>query len=376
MVMVRFLRTATLATLLLAAKAQADWQMNLTPGVTEVSEDIYGIHMMALWVCIIIGIVVFGAMFYSILHHRKDKGHQAATFHESTKVEIIWTAVPVIILLSLAVPAAQALIKMEDSSNSELTVKITAYQWKWQYEYPNEGIKFFSSLDTKSRKAGVKNSGIDPASVEHYLRQVDSPLVVPAGKKIRVLITSNDVIHSWGVPALGVKKDAIPGFVNDTWFNIKTPGEYRGQCVELCGKDHGYMPITVVALDDAAFQTWVTEQKTAMAAAQNDSNKEWTKEELIEKGSKVYATTCSACHQAGGQGIPGVFPAMTGSKIATGDIKAHLDIVLHGKANTAMQAFGNQLSDADIAAVITFERNGLGNSVGDMLQPADVKAAR
>ncbi|HPQ94642.1 MAG TPA: cytochrome c oxidase subunit II, partial [Thiolinea sp.] len=299
-----------------------------------------------------------------------------ATFHESTTVEIIWTVIPVIILVSLAIPAAQALVKMEDSSNSELTIQVTGHQWKWQYEYPEQGIKFMSVLGSKSREASALGSGIAPGSVEHYLLEVDNPVVVPVGKKVRFLFTSNDVIHSWWVPDLAVKKDAIPGFINDMWVKVEKPGTYRGQCTELCGKDHGFMPINVVAMDDAGFQAWVDEQKAAAAAAADDSNRVWTQDELMAKGETIYKSTCAACHQASGAGIPGAFPALTGSAITTGDLKGHVDIVLHGKAGTAMQAFSSQLSDADIAAVVTYERNALGNSVGDMAQPADIKAMR
>ncbi|MEZ5476153.1 MAG: cytochrome c oxidase subunit II [Thiolinea sp.] len=362
--------------MLLPLTAWADWEVNMPVGVTDLSKEIYGLHMIAFWVCVVIGIVVFGAMIYSIMYHRKDKGHKAATFHESTKVEIIWTIIPVIILVSMAIPAAKALVRMEDSSNADLTIKVTGYQWKWHYEYPDQDIKFFSSLEAKSREASALDSGVDPASVDHYLRDVDNPVVIPVGKKVRFLLTANDVIHAWGVPELAVKKDAIPGFINDTWVKVNEPGTYRGQCVELCGKDHGFMPIVVVAKDEAGFQQWVDEQKAAAAEAAAGADKVWDMAGLLEQGKKVYDSTCAACHQATGAGIPGVFPAMTGSAIATGDIKAHLDIVMHGKQGTAMQAFASQLSDSDIAAVVTYERNALGNAVGDMLQPADVKAAR
>ncbi len=367
---------ALVAALLSPLTVRADWEVNMPRGVTELSEEIYGLHMAAFWVCVVIGVVVFGAMFYSILKHRKSLGVKPATFHESTTVEIIWTVIPVIILVSLAIPAAQALVKMEDSSNSELTIQVTAYQWKWQYEYPEQGIKFMSVLGSKSREASALDSGIDPGSVEHYLLEVDNPVVVPVGKKVRLLFTSNDVIHSWWVPELAVKKDAIPGFINDMWVKVEKPGTYRGQCTELCGKDHGFMPINVVALDNAGFEAWVTEQKAAAAAAASSSDRVWAQDELMARGEEIYKSACVACHQVTGAGIPGVFPAMTGSAIVNGDIKGHLDIVLHGKAGTAMQAFSGQLNDADIAAVVTYERNALGNSVGDIAQPADVKAMR
>ncbi len=365
-----------LAALLTPLIAHADWEVNLTQGVTDLSKEIYDLHMAAFWVCVVIGIIVFGAMIYSIVYHRKDKDHKAATFHESTTVEIIWTVLPVIILISLAIPAAQALVKIEDSSNADMTIKVTGYQWKWQYEYAEDDISFFSSLAAPSREASKRDSGIDPATVDNYLLEVDNPVVIPVGKKVRFLFTSNDVIHAWWVPDLAVKKDAIPGYINDMWAKVNVAGTYRGQCAELCGKDHGFMPITVIAKEEGEYKEWVAEQKAAKAALAASADKVWEMSDLMAQGKKVYDTNCAACHGATGAGIPGVFPAMTGSPITTGDIGPHIDIILNGKPGTAMQAFGAQLSDADIAAVVTYERNGLGNSVGDMAQPTDIKALR
>lgn len=358
------------------ATACADWQLNLPEGVTDSSRAIYHLHMMAFWVCVAIGIIVFGIMAIAIFKHRKSKGAVAATFHENTRAEIIWTIIPVIILVALAIPAARALYLIEDSSNAEMTIKVTGYQWKWEYEYPEEGIRFFSNLDPNSREASTLGSGIDPYSVEHYLREVDNPVVIPVGKKIRFLFTANDVIHSWWVPELAVKKDAIPGFVNDMWTKVDKPGVYRGQCAELCGKGHAFMPIKVVAMAAPEYTQWVAGQKQQAATAAASSNREWGMDELMAQGAKVFTSTCAACHQATGLGIPGVFPALKGSKIATGDLNIHLGIVLRGKTGTTMQAFGQQLSDADIAAVITYERNAFGNNTGDVVQPAVVKAAR
>ena len=356
--------------------AYAAWETNLTKGVTDLSREIYDLHMLVLYVCIAIGVVVFGAMIYSMIHHRQSKGFKAANFHESTTMEILWTIIPVIILVALAIPAATALIKIEDSSNSDMTIQVTGYQWKWQYEYPEEGISFFSSLDAASRKASAIDSGIDPATVDNYLLEVDNPLVIPVGKKVRFLFTSNDVNHAWWVPDLAVKKDAIPGFINDMWANVNEPGVYRGQCAELCGKDHGFMPIVVIAKEQAEYDEWVLQQQASAKDAMAANSKTWDMAALMEQGEKVYGTACVACHQAGGQGIPGVFPAITGSPVATGDVAEHLDIIMNGRPGTAMQAFAGQLNDADIAAVVTFQRNGLGNSVGDMVQPSDVKALR
>lgn len=364
-----------LTTLLTPLAAHADWEVNMTEGVTELSKEIYVLHMAAFWICVAIGVVVFGAMIWSIIYHRKDKGYKPATFHESTTVEIIWTIVPVIILISLAIPAAQALVEIEDSSNADMTIQVTGYQWKWQYEYPEEGINFFSNLAQTSRDAAT-NPEIDPASVDNYLLEVDNPVVIPVGKKVRFLFTSNDVIHAWWVPDLAVKKDTIPGFVNDMWAQVNTPGTYRGQCTELCGKDHGFMPITLIAKEQADYDAWVAEQQAAAKAKAAAAEKTYDMDGLMQLGKKVYDTNCAACHGATGAGIPGVFPAMTGSPLTTGDIGAHIDIILNGKPGTAMQAFGSQLNDAEIAAVVTYERNGLGNSVGDMAQPADIKALR
>lgn len=360
----------------LTSGAYAAWETNLTQGVTDISREVYDLHMLVLYVCIAIGVVVFGAMIYSMIHHRKSKGYEAATFHESTKAEIAWTIVPVFILISLAIPAAKALIKMEDSSNADLTILVTGYQWKWQYEYPEEGISFFSNLASDSREASARDSGIDPATVDNYLLEVDNPLVIPVGKKVRFLFTSNDVNHGWWVPDFAVKKDAIPGFINDMWANVNEPGIYRGQCVELCGKDHGFMPIVVIAKEESEYNEWVEQQLASAKETEASANKTWDMASLMEQGEKVYTTSCVACHQAGGQGIPGVFPAITGSAVATGDVAAHLDTIVNGRSGTAMQAFAGQLNDADIAAVTTYQRNGLGNSVGDMVQPSDVKALR
>ncbi len=359
-----------------ASGAYAGWETNLTQGVTDLSHEIYNLHMLVLWVCTAIGVLVFGAMIYSMMHHRKSKGHEAATFHESTKAEILWTIVPILILVSLAIPAAKALIKIEDSSNADMTIKVTGYQWKWQYEYPEEGISFFSSMANSSREASALNSGIDPATVDNYLLEVDNPLVIPVGKKVRFLFTSNDVNHGWWVPDLAVKKDAIPGFINDMWANVNEPGIYRGQCAELCGKDHGFMPIVVIAKEESEYKEWVVEQVAMAKEMAAAADKTWDMASLMEQGEKVYTTACLACHQAGGQGIPGVFPAITGSPIATGDVAEHLNTIMNGRAGTAMQAFAGQLSDADVAAVTTYQRNGLGNTVGDMVQPTDVKTLR
>ena len=353
----------------------AEYKLNMTEGVTSISRDAHDLHMLVLWIVTIVGIAVFGVIIYSLINHRKSKGAVAAQFHESTTIEVIWTIIPLVVLVLIAIPATKTLLEIEDTSNPDVTIKVTGWQWKWQYEYLDEGISFFSNLDAKSNEARQRNSGIDVKTVEHYLLNVDKPIIVPVGKKVRILTTSNDVIHSWWVPALGMKRDAIPGYINEFWTRIDEPGVYRGQCAELCGKDHGFMPIVVKAVTDNEYQSWVKEQKLAMAEAASGSDKTWSKDDLIKRGEQVYNTSCAACHQPTGTGIPGVFPALANSKIATGPAADHINIVLHGKAGTAMQAFGQQLNDADLAAVITYERNSWGNTAS-VVQPADVKAAR
>ncbi len=309
-------------------------------------------------------------MFYALFKHRKSVGHEAHHFHENTTVEVIWTVIPFLILVGMAYPATRAVLDQKDTANPDLTVKITGYQWKWEYDYLQDGVKFMSVLATPRDQ--IENKA---AKGEHYLLEVDEPLVVPVGKKVRLLLTSHDVIHAWWVPALGVKQDAIPGFIRDTWFRATEPGTYRGQCAELCGKDHGFMPIVVEAKSDADYQAWLDGKKAKLAMAAADTGKTFTVEELRAKGEKVYANNCAACHQPDGKGLPGAFPALAGSKVATGPAAAHIGIVLHGKAGTAMSAFGEQLNDADIAAVLTWERTSWGNQATPV-QPADVKALR
>ncbi len=366
--------TGIAAIFMLAQPAFAEYGLNMRRGVTDISNEIYDLHMLILYICIALALIVFGAMFYSMYAHRKSKGHEAATFHESTTVEIIWTVIPFIILIGMAVPAAKTLIAMEDNSNSDLTIKVTGYQWKWQYEYMDgdaQGLKFFSVMSTPREQIENKSE-----KGEHYLLEVDNELVIPTNKKVRFLITANDVLHAWWVPDFAVKQDAIPGFINEAWAIVNEPGTYRGQCAELCGKDHAFMPIVVTAKDDKGFLDWAAEQKSAAAALAGLSDKDWSEAELIAKGEAVYKKSCAACHQASGQGIPGVFPAITGGVISTGPMQEHIDIVMHGKAGTAMQAFAGQLSDLDLAAVIDYQRNRLGNSTGDYVQPKQIKSNR
>jgi cytochrome c oxidase subunit 2 len=347
--------------------------LNLTPGVTDISNKVYDLHMMVLWICVVVCLGVFAVLIYSIFTHRKSKGAVPATFHESTTVEIIWTTIPFLVLVGMAVPATTTLLALEDTRDPDMSIQITGYQWKWKYDYLDEDISFFSVLTTpREQIEGTAEKG------ENYLLEVDNPIVVPINKKIRFLVTSNDVIHSWWVPALGWKQDAVPGFINDAWTQLSEPGVYRGKCAELCGKDHGFMPIVLVAKTEEDYQSWVEEQKGAAAAEAASATKTWTMDELMAKGESVYQGNCLACHQAGGEGLPAAgFPALKGGKIATGPVAGHIDIVLNGsKQNPAMAAFGQQLSDVDLAAVITYERNAFGNDTGDMVQPAEIAAAR
>ncbi len=346
--------------------------LNMPVGVTPISRSAYELHMLILVICVVIGIVVFGAMFYSMYAHRKSKGRTASQFHHSTFAEIAWTIVPFFILIGMAVPATKALIMMEDTSEADITLKVTGYQWKWRYEYMEDGVSYYSSLAPSSR-AAIKG---DPRSVEHYLLDVDKPVVLPVDTKVRILLASDDVIHAWWVPALGMKKDAIPGFINEMWIKIEEPGTYRGQCAELCGKDHGFMPIVVEAKSADEYKQWIAarldEEKNEAIAA----TREWNKEDLVAKGESVYSNTCAACHQLNGEGVPNAFPAIKGSDIATGDPAEHLKLVMNGKPGTAMQAFATQLSDVDLAAVVTYQRNAFGNDAGDMIQPSAVTTAR
>ena len=366
---------APMGLMLWSTITNADWALNLREGVTPVSNEVYDLHMIILWIVTVIGILVFGVMTWSIFHHRKSKGAVAAQFHHSTTAEIAWTIIPILILVVIAIPATKTLIHMEETGDADITLKVTGYQWKWKYDYMDDDLSFFSTLGKASNEARQLNSGIDPASVENYLLEVDKPIVLPTKTKIRILTTANDVIHSWWVPDLGWKRDAIPGFINDNWTYIEEPGTYRGQCAELCGKDHGFMPIVVEAVPMEDYRAWIADTKQAQIDALANSDREWALDELMTKGEEVYNGACAACHMANGEGL-GAFPALAGSPVAKGPVAEHLDRVINGKAGTMMAAFGGQLSDAELAAVITYERNSWGNDTGDIVQPSDVKAAR
>lgn len=352
-------------------------QLNLPEGVNQIARDVAWLHWFMLIVCMVIFVAVFGVMFYSIWAHRKSKGHKPATFHEHMGVEVAWTVIPFLIVIAMALPATRTVVAMKDTSGADLTVKVTGYQWKWGYEYidgPATGVKILSNLATP--RAQIE--GREPKSPT-YLMEVDNPLVVPVGKKIRVAITAADVIHSWMVPELAVKQDAIPGFVRNTWFRAEKVGEYRGQCTELCGKDHAFMPIVVKVVSEADYAKWADEQKKLLAAQADDPNKEWTGPELIARGEKVYAANCVACHQGSGKGVMGAFPALDASKIVMGPKADNIQILLKGKPGTAMQSFAAQLNDVEIAAVITYTRaswTNAGKGQDPVVTPADIKAAR
>ncbi len=385
---------AAMVLLFSASTAWARVRWNFETPVTSTAHEIFHLQNLIFGVCVAIFVVVFGIMFYSIFAHRKSKGHKPATFHQSTTIEIIWTAIPFLILVAMAVPATATLLKMENTSGSALTVRITGYQWKWQYEYPAQGISFFSNLSTPT--AQIENQ--EPKN-KHYLLQVDHPLVLPVGEKIRFLITSKDVIHSWWVPSFAVKTDAIPGFMNQSWTKIQVPGTYRGQCTELCGLGHAFMPVVVKAVSQEDFAKWVAAQKALMVASAADATKTWTEADLLGHGKTVFAANCAACHQITGQGIAGTFPPLAGGKkfsaaasmmqklrhrgfltrgdrIVMGPVKNHLRIVLQGIPGTPMPSFASQLNDTDIAAVVTYERNSFGNHTGDVIEPSQVAALR
>lgn len=388
-----------LALLSMTAVSAADSKLNLREGVTEISREAYHLHNWVVIVMLVVAVLVFGAMAYSMWAHTKKKNPVPAKFSHSTALEILWTAIPFIILIVFAVPATQLLVKQYDSSESDLTVVVRGYQWKWKYTYPDQNIEFFSNLSTprenfinSSSLASTPMAAIGAVAAGHittagdqpteksetYLLEVDNEVVLPVGKKIRFLLTADDVIHAFWMPDFGIKKDAIPGFVNEMWTRIEKPGIYRGQCAELCGKDHGFMPIVVRAVEPAEFDAWVAqkqeEKRIAEAEAAKAAASSFTLEQLMAEGEKAYVAKCAACHMPNGAGLPPTFPALAGSKIATTDMQAHLNIVINGKAGTAMQAFGAQLTDVELAAIITYERNAWGNNTGELVQPADVAA--
>ncbi len=369
----RWALAAGILALLAAGSAQAlEW--NLQPAATKIADDVHSLHEYVMAVIVVIFVAVFGVMFYSVFAHRKSKGHKAANFHENTTVEIIWTVIPLLILIVIAWPATKAVIAQKDTSNSDMTIKVTGHQWKWGYDYikgEGEGISFVSQLKTpRDQIEGAAAKG------ENYLLEVDNELVVPVGKKVRILTTAADVIHSWGVPAFAAKQDAIPGFIRDMHFKAEKVGTYRGQCVELCGKEHGFMPIVVRVVSAEDYTKWVDGEKKKLAALADDPTKTYSLDELKSRGEKVYAANCVACHQATGKGMPPAFPPLDGSKMVNGVKNDQIALLLNGKPGTAMAAFGKQLNDTELAAVISYTRNSWGNKTGEAIQPAEVKSLR
>lgn len=352
---------------LVQAEEPRRWATNMARGVTPVSEQIYGIHMQVFWITVVIGVVVFGIMFVSMFLHRKSRGVKAANFHESTTVELVWTIIPALILVWIAIPATQTLRNIHDTEDAEIDIKVTGYQWRWQYEYLGEGVQFMSDLATPDDQIyGTAERG------PNYLLEVTEPLVIPADTKVRFLLTANDVIHSFWVPAFGIKRDTIPGFINETWVKVNEPGTYRGACAELCGRGHAFMPIVVEVLPRDEYDVWLEQKREEAETLRQLAQQQFSLEELVERGEQVHARTCAACHGAGGQGIPGVFPALVNSPKVVGDVEIMKDIVVNGVPGTAMQAFGAQLSEVDLAAVITYQRNAWGNNTGDEVQPIDI----
>ena len=352
----------------LAPLAAAQNQVNMSPGVTEIGADIFELHMLIMWICVVIGVAVFAVMFYSIYAHRKSKGHQASQFHESTKVEVAWTVVPFLILIAMAVPATSTLLEVYDNDEAELDILITGYQWKWKYEYLEESgepVAFFSNLATSQEE--IYNTD---KKGDNYLLEVDEPLVIPTNTKVRFLITANDVIHSWWVPEIAVKRDAIPGFINEAWTRVPVEGIYRGQCTELCGAYHGFMPVEVHAVSREEFDAWMAAKRGAAAAQTQLAMQTLSVDDLMDQGKAVYDSACLACHGAQGQG--GIGNAIAGSAVVLGDLSNHMTVVAKGVSGTAMQAFGGQLNDVEMAAVLTYQRNAFGNNTGDVVQPGDV----
>ncbi|MBA2710645.1 MAG: cytochrome c oxidase subunit II [Tatlockia sp.] len=361
-----------------ATMARTDyWQLNMYKGVTPLSHDMYNLHMIGMVICSIIGILVFGVMIYSLIHHRKSKGYKPATFHDNFRLEIIWSIIPFLILIGLAIPATQVLIRMENSDDADVTIKVVGYQWKWQYQYLDQGISFFSNLLTPYSQIRNKQ-----AKGQWYLLEVDKPLVLPVNKKIRFLVTSNDVVHSWWVPKLGVKRDAIPGFMHEAWARIEKPGTYRGQCAELCGINHAFMPIVVQAVNEDQFNQWVSQQikvkdQYDVLASQPAEHSNLQRSELMSLGRQKYDQYCSACHAADGKGLPPMYPALKGSSVAVGKpISRHISMILNGIPGSAMQPYRDQLNDKEIAAIVTYERYAWENNTSDLVQASDVAKER
>jgi cytochrome c oxidase subunit 2 len=365
-------KVSSLLIALFSSQTFAAWDdINMTEGVTAISKEVFELHMLIFWICVVIGVIVFGVMFYSMFAYTKKKNPNPSTFHENTKVELAWTIVPFLILVFMAIPASNTLTTIYDDSAGDINIQVVGYQWKWQYKYLEDEIDFFSNLTTDLDEIYNKTP-----KGEHYLEEVDEVVVIPVGKKIRFLITANDVIHSWWMPDFAIKQDAIPGFINTAWTVVDKPGTYRGKCTELCGKNHGFMPVVVKAVPQDEYDSWVKNKKEEAFKIAELTEKDWTKEELFERGEEVYAKNCVACHQTNGQGIPPIFPALAGSDIVMNDASRQIEILMEGVGPTyAMQAFGKQLNEIDIAAVITYSRNAWSNAEngdGKIVTPKDI----
>jgi len=358
------------ALLIFSAPMKADWfALNMTRGVTDISNEVFELHMLIFWICVAIGVVVFGVMFYSMYAHTKKKNPVAASFHENHKVEIAWTIIPFLILIAMAIPASKTLVKIYDDEAGDLNIQVTGYQWKWQYNYLEDDVSFFSNLSTDMDEI----NNLVPKG-ENYLQEVDEMVVIPVGKKVRFLITANDVIHSWWMPAFAIKQDAIPGFVNTAWTKVDKPGIYRGKCTELCGKNHGFMPIVVKVVEQNEYDEWVSGKKEAAMKMAELTTKDWTAEELVARGESVYAVNCVACHQTNGQGIPGIFPALVGSDVVLNNKERNIEILMEGVQGAAMNSF-SYLSEVELAAVITYTRQSWGNKEngdGEIVVPKDI----
>ena len=358
------------ALLIFSVPMKADWfALNMTRGVTDISNEVFELHMLIFWICVAIGVVVFGVMFYSMYAHTKKKNPVAASFHENHKVEIAWTIIPFLILIAMAIPASKTLVKIYDDEAGDLNIQVTGYQWKWQYNYLEDDVSFFSNLSTDMDEI----NNLVPKG-ENYLQEVDEMVVIPVGKKVRFLITANDVIHSWWMPAFAIKQDAIPGFVNTAWTKVDKPGIYRGKCTELCGKNHGFMPIVVKVVEQSEYDEWVSAKRQAAMKMAELTTKDWTAEELVARGESVYAVNCVACHQTNGQGIPGIFPALAGSDIVLNDKERNIEILMEGVQGAAMNSF-SYLSEVELAAVITYTRQSWGNENngdGEIVVPKDI----
>ena len=353
-------------------------QLNLPTGVTKIAQEQAWLHWFMMILCTVIFLAVFGVMFYSIWKHRKSKGYKAATFHESVTVEIIWTIVPFIIVIGMALPATKVIVAMKDTTNADITIKATGMQWKWGYDYlkgEGEGIGFVSTLDSAQRAMSSSGGPKNGEFIDDYLLKVDYPMVVPVDKKVRIITTANDVIHAFAVPAFGIKQDAIPGFVRDTWFRAEKIGDYHGQCQELCGKEHAYMPIHVKVVSADDYSKWVGDEMKKLAAKADDPGKVWVLEDMLKRGEKVYATNCAACHQASGKG-GGAIKALDGAAVVLDpDHQKQIMVLLNGQNNQSMPSW-KQLSDTDIAAVISYTKNNWSNKTGQLVQPSEVLTAR